>query len=79
MDPNAQPMHEFDGAFFSSGFDANWQPADVTSAAFDGNAIGLPSWLPAMTDVYADLSFGPWPIGTDVMNGQPPGGRNPPL
>lgn len=81
MDPNAPPMHEFDN-FFSSGFDANWQPADVTSAAFDGNAIGLPSWLPATTDMYADLSFGPWPIGTDVMNGQPPGGplgRNLPL
>lgn len=79
LDSNAPPM-EFD-SFFSSGFDANWQPADVTSAAFDGNAIGLPSWLPAMTDVYGDLSFGPWPMGTDVMNGQPPGsvGRDQPL
>lgn len=68
LEPNAPPMHEFD-SFFSSGFDANWQPAEVASAAYDGNAIGLPSWLPAMTDMYADLNFGPWPLGADVMNG----------
>ncbi|KAK5945775.1 hypothetical protein PMZ80_002983 [Knufia obscura] len=70
LEPTAPAMHEFD-TFFSSttGFDGSWQPAETASAGFDTG--GLPPWLPAMTDMYADLNFGPWPMGSDVMNGHP--------
>lgn len=70
LEPTAPGMHEFDGFFTSTGFDGSWQPAETANAPYDGG--GLPPWLPAMTDMYADLNFGPWPMGTDVMNGQPP-------
>lgn len=69
LEPTAPGMHEFDGFFTSTGFDGSWQPAETANAPYDGG--GLPPWLPAMTDMYADLNFGPWPMGTDVMNGQP--------
>lgn len=67
LEPTAPAMHEFD-TFFSSttGFDGSWQPAETASAGYDTG--GLPPWLPAMTDMYADLNFGPWPMGADVMN-----------
>ena len=76
LEPTAPGMHEFD-TFFSSttGFDGSWQPAETASAGFDTGV--LPSWLPAMTDMYADLNFGPWPMGSDAMNGHP--GRTAPM
>lgn len=70
LEPTAPGMHEFDTFFTSTGFDGSWQPAETANAPFDQG--GLPPWLPAMTDMYADVSFGPWPMGADIMNGQPP-------
>lgn len=70
LEPTAPGMHEFDNFFSATGFDGSWQPAETASAALDTG--GLPPWLPAMTDMYADLSAGPWPMGTDVMNGHGP-------
>lgn len=72
LEPTAPPMHEFDNFFSANGFDGTWQPAETAATAFD--ASGLPAWLPAMTDMYADLNAGPWPMGTDIMNGYPGSG-----
>lgn len=69
LEPIGPAMHEFDNFFTSTGFDDSWQPAETVTEPFDGS--GLPPWLPAMTDMYADLNFAPWPMGTDVMNGHP--------
>lgn len=65
LEPTAPAMHEFD-TFLSTapGFDT-WQPQDTATTTVDGS---LPLW---MTDMYADISFGPWPMGADLMNGQP--------
>lgn len=76
LEPTAPAMHEFD-TFFSSAnaFDATWQPGTIVNAnhgMFDASE-GLPPWLPAMTDMYADLTgASPWPMGTDVLNGHAP-------
>lgn len=71
LEPTAPAMHEFDTFLSAPGFDGSWQPQDTATAAMDGG--GLPPWLPAMTDMYADINFGPWPMGTDIMNGDPSG------
>ena len=69
LEPTAPATHEFDNFFASTRFDGTWQPPETATAGFDDNS--LPLWLPAMTDMYADLNFGPWPLGTDVINSQP--------
>lgn len=69
LEPTAPAMHEFDDFFSSAGFDGSWQPAETVAENPQGS--GLPAWLPAMTDMYADINFGMWSMGPDVMHEQP--------
>ena len=71
LEPTAPAMHEFDNFFSSTGFDGSWQPAETVATNMFDTGAGLPPWLPAMTDMYADLNAGPWQMGADIMNGQP--------